>query len=786
MNFGAEGERILEMRQKQKQQYREDLLKQIQEHRERSGRSWASDDSSFVDQLQSEPPRHSVPPISQKQKIPDLPAPPATQDAQKSLGLHLTEPPKSANTPTKTDYDVSRFPTRLQAVETAVSEMASELQTVTRVSSIMPQIDTELANLKQAVDQAIAGDARQRARDLDAAFRRLRRDIDDAQYSSHIDGLDTEARDVTLTCSDLQSKVSDFESWSERWLSRLTSDQSKVTQQMNGLEERIRGLEARKSGEPVSRKNDDFDKVARGVAERFGKLQDDTFGTMQSTIEGLAQEIRNEGHQRASLIGQMQKQSADLHQNTVESLAKFNLELKSMSTGFGEALNSLTTSISQAFEQTQTETDAFVEDVNGRVTTLVTDAEENFKAIHSEVVETVKTMKENATSAFQVLEATTESEAETRKRNTEEILRHYHGFEDLIMQEAQLVRGTVKEKFAGIVNETTALINETTEPLEKGISTVNSVVQKLDRIEMAMQQCENVFKDMNMKVAKEVTTLTEKHKEIAREVTQLSGITARGCSDLEERLGKLEGTENGSPLALSSDVHARCGGFVQTVESHVDQLEKQLGMLLMNVGGLTMDSGESFDEDVQFVFEPSLESRDWVFASGSHLQREEQSMATNPFLGYEQVRLNDQVGNEEVVNQEKLWTIAEEDAARQVNGFVEPEDREHVGDGDVEEVGNDTSHHEKADLISGGLSENEEEVGNSYAHGNFEEDKDDVDEMEEGEVEEEKDDVDEMEEGEAEEDVGHYDHENELRNEYKELVHDDDILKAEDLDSEED
>ena len=31
MNFGAEGERILEMRQKQKQQYREDLLKQIQE-----------------------------------------------------------------------------------------------------------------------------------------------------------------------------------------------------------------------------------------------------------------------------------------------------------------------------------------------------------------------------------------------------------------------------------------------------------------------------------------------------------------------------------------------------------------------------------------------------------------------------------------------------------------------------------------------------------------------------------------------------------------------------------
>ena len=191
---------------------------------------------------------------------------------------------------------------RLQAVEMELRDMAAELQQVTRVSSIMPQIETELGNLRDTVEQAVSADAKQSARDLAAAFRKLKRDIDDAQYASKLDGLDTEVREMGIASSDLQSKVVEFEAWSEKWLGRIAGDNAKVAQQMVGLEDRIRALEGRKIDQPVTQKNDDFDIVAREVSARFGKMQDDTFGMMQAAIEQLAQEIRNEGHHRASVI----------------------------------------------------------------------------------------------------------------------------------------------------------------------------------------------------------------------------------------------------------------------------------------------------------------------------------------------------------------------------------------------------------------------------------------------------------------------------------------------------
>ena len=525
----------------------------------------------------------------------------------------------------KTEYDASRFMERLQAVEVELRDMAAELQQVTRVSSIMPQIETELGNLRDTVEQAVSADAKQSARDLAAAFRKLKRDLDDAQYASKLDGLDTEVREMGIASSDLQGKVAEFEAWSEKWLGRIAGDNAKVAQQMVGLEDRIRALEGRKIDQPVTQKNDDFDVVAREVSARFGKMQDDTFGMMQAAIEQLAQEIRNEGHHRASVIGQMQQQTADLHQNAVESLSKTSTEVKSLQVKFGESLAGLSSSISDAFEQTQSEANTFIEDLEGRATTLVTDTGDNFKAINSEIVETVQTMRTNATDAFKLLETGAGSESETRKRNSQEIIHHYHNFEDLITQEAQLVRGKADESFAGIVSEATMLINETTAPLAKGLDTINSVVNKLDEIEMVMQKCEDAFKDLNLEVSKEVTSLTEHHKQLAKDITFLAGNTARGCSDLEERLSRLEGSPDGA--ALSSQVHGTCTSFVQDMETQMDTLEQELGDIMANLGGfLSQTSGFPAEpEDVQFVFEPSLESRSWMLRSqeeASQLQPE--------------------------------------------------------------------------------------------------------------------------------------------------------------------
>ena len=326
----------------------------------------------------------------------------------------------------------------------------------------------------------------------------------------------------------------------------------------------------------------------------------------------------------------MQQQSADLHQNAVESLSKMSTEVKSLQVKFGESLAGLSSSISDAFEQTQSEANTFIEELEGRATTLVTDTGDNFKAINSEIVETVQTMRTNATDALKVLETGAESESETRKRNSQEIIHHYHNFGDLITQEVQLVRGKANDSFAEIVNEATMLINDATAPLAKGLDTINSVVYKLDEIEMVMQKCEDAFKDLNLEVSKEVTSLTEHHKQLAKDITFLAGNTARGCSDLEERLSRLEGSpggQDGTGAAQASHVHGTCNSFVQDMETQMDTLEQELGDIMANLGGfLSQTSGfPAEQDDVQFVFEPSLESRSWMLRSqeeASQLQPE--------------------------------------------------------------------------------------------------------------------------------------------------------------------
>ena len=543
MIFGAEGERLRQMRQLKAKQYAEDLRKQIEEKKSFESKSQLSylTTSNDIDiykspsrlaqilknnkALNKSKPSSSrktpkISEINQTVTINDSPSFPLSSPL---AALNLTvpsyspEPVPSLPRPVHSStIDIQSFNERIRDLQKIITEQQELLDDNSEIFHRIidvgyPSIDKSTKEIQMMIDRIITSDLNSSLKPvydliaknrglLDNEGRRIKMLVEDlketiGEVSKEVPIFTTTFNDLAdyaqLGCSDVKVNSGRMIDQGEQHLNQVAKVQGTHIKIFDGI---------------IAKKNE-LEAIDNETASSFSNFQSSINDLFSSISSKIAQEIKVESDAREQAISIAQSQASEVNQNAADSIIKLQTAVSTLTSSFNESVSSLSNSINDAFNATQDEVDQRISEIGDQFDSFLESAEDNFSAIQNETVSTISTLKKIVTQTRNVIEKVVNNESQTRKKNFEEIKNKYNSFEELIKKEQTLQMKRIEELNQELIKNGFEILNQVIHEPKNIVNEIHHYITTIDKAETKLNALENDFNKASNQVKESLKIL---------------------------------------------------------------------------------------------------------------------------------------------------------------------------------------------------------------------------------------------------------------------------------------
>lgn len=625
--FGAEGDRIQAMRQAQAQQYAEELRRQIEEKKvkPKTPAQYTTTNTDIYGrgvtrpQPPNNPPPQRFPAQPTQQQTPSfaVPAPRVsprryhdaipdftqTNVAPLNLSISTYTPDPTPSLPRQTNHiaalDESSFNDTISSLQSFIEQQGTILMQASEISnhinqSSYPTIVNGIQELKERVDRILTADIPQRSKPILAHAEINKEALDglDTDMENVTDSTKEKLTDITNSFRQFSTKFNDITDNMKTDLISVQTDLGRLTDQYSAAQHQISNLEVRDQNlsEGISRTTVDFETTDENITNDFNEIQQSISSLILTVSNQLANEIQTEADGRVNISNALQSQVEEVNQRIAHELSRLHNVVDEISISFKSATSQLSASVGEAFNQAQDEIDQVVQDINEKLDSLITDSQTTFKVIYSEAIETIRTLKENAERSSRQINEALIVESKTRKRNFDEIMAKYESFSVLIAKEIELQTKRIYELGGAIVDAGTKKFDEYSQPMRTDLVVLKQQTRVIDEAEDKLTQLDFAYQTANSTMYDTIASLTRDMDDLTHKFDETKKSIDDEFAELDRRANAISATD--LPISYSNrfEMLKISEEMNQIIESRIQNVEQQIGVLLANVGELTLST----------------------------------------------------------------------------------------------------------------------------------------------------------------------------------------------------
>lgn len=515
-----------------------------------------------------------------------------------NFGANRTEiQPVLPRVPHANVLDPSSFAQRLFSVDQVVNNIHASLADVSGAENNLlnghiPLLNQQIQQLRSDIERVSSSDINQALRTL-SEFTKSNRNLIDQNtqlISTEIQSVKDRVSDIFSATNQFTSKFNEFSESAKQHYITTNSEISRFNQSLDGTNQRLASYTARvqrvaEETHQCTRSHELCDKTA---TSSFNGLQLSINELVQSISKQLADEIRSVSETRISTNQTLHSQIEEVNNRSSVSIQNLRNFVGDLSSSFSKMITDSRSNIAAAFEQTQNETYSFINDIGTRLDEIISQSEENFVSIQSEIGETVNEIKKNSVGVFNMLEKALMDESSARKRNSNEILTKYKNFQNSIEQELVLQKQHIVEIITNHETEASKHLHYTSDSILEITNPLIANKNRLYEIEQRMSTLEEMMQHLNGMFVGTLSTLTKNYNDLKAQVYECHGEIESNLSDLSKRIIIVEDPDTTPDFALREEVQDYSRRFDENIEGQMSGVENQLQLILSNLAGLTI------------------------------------------------------------------------------------------------------------------------------------------------------------------------------------------------------
>ena len=618
--WGEEGNRLQSLRVQQRQQYADDLRRQIQEkqtnRRDIQNSNFPRDPSNQETQAQEfqliRPPQNGRN-DSTPRRFPNSnfnnPAL-APLSSIPPLTVNVQHPPQNTTTnfpPIHTRHaplrninpDTNTFPERVNNLENTVYGIRDDLNFKAQKAAdlnenIFPSLNRQISDLRTQIERASSQIIPQQIQPIKNDVNE-NKNIMENTMQNHRDILQS----LHSSYSEINNKVSvfipsfnDFQEFSKSSFVQLRGESHRNRAAQEASNGKLNSLIFRHQNifTNLASQNEELNNIDRTISSHFNCLQDNSNKTITSVLNQLAGEIQVESQNRQRILTTLQSQAAQVNErvrNAIQSLMQNVNQLN-----FSDLLNQISTQIASSINSTQSETDYSVTEISNRLDTLVTDCEDSFGSIQHETISTIEAIKANHIGSMEAIWNALDVESRQRQKNASEIMSKYSNFTELIENEERLQMENCGNIFSEAISSASQIVSEITNPLYRNVHSSYVILNNYDETEARITKLEKAIAEVNNQVSVKIASLNKVFDQQAQEFDSTRKKIEAEFDDLEKHLSYVELSEKKpvSPVSAPAQAARRIEiqeaekatltGFEQKISSTEEQLSVIFQQLL--------------------------------------------------------------------------------------------------------------------------------------------------------------------------------------------------------------
>ena len=564
MNFGAEGERLQQLRRQETQQYADELRRQIAE---KQGRN--------VPQP-SGPPRVTEPRIQNQGNT--SPRPPS-RDRQTKVSPRSREPipnlaPAAPALPRpRVGANDSAYADRLRSLESIVRDYADSFSVTSDAASrirsrALPQLHSFESDLRARVDRLVTSEIATGIHPVTDVIRMNNEFLDSVgrRLNSSAEEIAQEMREMNNDVGQMTTRIGDVVGFARSRITELRGDVGRAMDQYGTVLSRLAAVESR----AVVRGRMDFSRLEERVEAALRNLQGSADGQMMDGVNEAAREIRAEGDACCSGLTAVARQVADVNQRAIDGVAKLHGTMYGVTGEFKEATAELARVIGTALDKVQEEMNESSVELSARIDDLIGDAGEGFKSLESEITATVATIRRNFAETRKALERAIEAELKRAQQARKDEMARYEVFEKMMIGEIGYDNGSSNDYGADVLD-----------PVRAEIRQLKAEVPSLDETEAKIENIEKQFQVANKQVQESIVTLTGNYEKLAASFADLEKSVNTGFVKIEEQVNAI--VEEAKPGALqermknlSEEMQKGAAKRIEGIETKISSLSTRI------------------------------------------------------------------------------------------------------------------------------------------------------------------------------------------------------------------
>ena len=626
MNFGAEGERLQQLRRQQAQKYANELKRQMSEKRKRKTTTPATYSTTSGDAYAK--PGHKiqyrvakdnktkqsnaniavvVPPKLKSRKIDVSPRQIAKYDYQPTTvpTVHVKvhdfdlEPMVSLQMQQTeaADVDPSKFASRVRAAEVLSAQQTRVLQTTNdatqRISQkLLGHVSSGLEDLTTRVHKVASVDMREKVKRVSDGVASNKSYVEslNAELGSSIRLMEQKLEEISVALPQFVKRTDDMNSKRNKTMQEVRSEETRDGGQADIVLQRIGSVEARQS--VVASRCADMraymERIAGSYSTAYEDMQKSVSSTVSAATARYVDAITAESNALQVSASSLGNRAVAINDLISDALASLNDSANELTTNVREAATSLSSSISDALTRTQDEVEVLATEISQKLDVLIGNSEENFNAIQGESIKTIEELKASITETRNVLEKALAEEAKAAIPTPKTVLEKYDSFEKLILNELNLQREQCTEIFSTTESKCVETVDHILFPPHAEVTMMTQAEASISRAETAISKLEDQFRIANAQVQDSITTLTQNYDKLSSTFKALTKTTLSSFSKLDQTLQKLEATRVKKGAARKSKVHQLSSDLDALIDSRIDAIEVRLKSLLSRTGNIAL------------------------------------------------------------------------------------------------------------------------------------------------------------------------------------------------------
>lgn len=624
MNFGAEGERLQQIRRKQVQDYANELRRQMSEKRKRKTTTPAmystTSGDSYSGQALKVPKRSArpeksngnnaaiiVPPklpsrsfeLSPRQKaVPDF-----SPTAVPTLNVQIHEPDQPllqslvlppADTAT---IDPSRFSSRLHSIEQLLTQQRKSLQSSTETTkrlteNSVPHLSSGLDDLTGRIHKVATVDMRAIVTSASDGVATNKSYVEslNSNLGSTISDMTAKLDEITASLPHFITRTDDANNKHRKMMTKMTSDGKKEAGQDEILIQKIMSLESRRAAcdSTNGQLRVNFDRISPELSQLYEQMQKSVANAMETAANRYVEAITAESDALQTSATAIGNHCVAIHEFATESLSSLNEAVGDLTGNLRDAASSLSNSISEALNKTQDEVETLSTEISQKLDGIIASTEENFKAIQGESVATIQAMKTSITEMRDSIASSIEEEAKKFGKTPKEVIDKYESFEKLILNEIVLQREKCDELFGETQKKCSEAVHHMLYPPQAEVSLMSQAQTNIDRAEAAISKLEDQFRIANAQIQDSIGTLTQNYEKLSKTFRSLNKSTNSNFTKIEGKIDKIETARNIKLAETKEELQKFAQDFYKTTESRIDTIETQLKSQFSRTGKLTL------------------------------------------------------------------------------------------------------------------------------------------------------------------------------------------------------